>query len=112
MQSLEKISRPMILAPLIGIVINLAAAPLRYPGLQHDIVRALASADASAGSSANFDYLLDFNWSDSFKGDPSLHRVAELKSFVRRYKQVRAWAALAPALFSSLYFVSDGGKKS
>lgn len=109
MQSLEKISRPMILAPLIGIVINLAAAPTRVRGLQHDIVRALAAADATAGSSANFDYLLEFNWGDAFKGDPSLHHVAELKSFVRRYKQVReSQESLTSFFFSLLCFFKLG----
>ncbi|XP_057860928.2 E3 ubiquitin-protein ligase RKP isoform X2 [Cryptomeria japonica] len=82
-QSLEKVNRAMIWAPLVGIVLNLAnvtTAPC------HDLLQAFANMDSSAVVESNFQYLMEYNWVGVFKGDPSLARLVELKRFLENLK--------------------------
>ncbi|KAJ7546266.1 hypothetical protein O6H91_08G032800 [Diphasiastrum complanatum] len=67
-QSLEKINRATILAPIIGIVLNLAAVTASSSHhMEHDVARALASIDISSVVTTNFQYLLDCNWVHALK---------------------------------------------
>nr|AFN42812.1 E3 ubiquitin protein ligase-like protein [Marsilea vestita] len=84
-QSLEKINRAMILAPLVGIILNLFAAK-ENTRARHDVAQAILNVDVSSVATRNFDYLLQFNWGIAFKGDPSLVRLPYLKEFVRQLK--------------------------
>ncbi|KAG0626698.1 hypothetical protein M758_2G144800 [Ceratodon purpureus] len=86
-QSLEKINRAMLLAPLVGIVLNLrnASSPHCH-GVEYDMAAVLAGVDVSAAVIANFQYLVDYSWDVSFKGDPSIRRISDLKHFVSRLK--------------------------
>ncbi|BBN14829.1 Kip1 ubiquitination-promoting complex protein 1 [Marchantia polymorpha subsp. ruderalis] len=84
-QSLEKINRSMILAPIVGIVLNLSVATSSTNhGLVYDLAQVIANVDYSASMINDFEYLLEFNWNAAFKGDPSLKKLPELKNFVTR----------------------------
>ena len=62
-QSLEKINRAMILAPLVGIVLNLRSASSAHGhGMAYDMASVLASVDVSAAVIANFQYLVEYSW--------------------------------------------------
>ncbi|CAH1436824.1 unnamed protein product [Lactuca virosa] len=75
-QTPEKVNRGMILAPLVGIILNLLDASLVNSREQNDIVGIFASMDCADTLISGFQYLLEFNWAGSFKGD--LH-VAKAK---------------------------------
>ncbi|XP_073388310.1 E3 ubiquitin-protein ligase RKP [Physcomitrium patens] len=86
-QSLEKIDRAKMLAPLVGIVLNLKNASLALShGVTYDMATVLAGVDISAAVVANFQYLLDYSWEMAFKGDPSVRRILDLKPFVSKLK--------------------------
>lgn len=56
----------MILAPLVGIILNLVDASLvRDSREQNDIVGIFASMDCADTLIAGFQYLLEFNWVSS-----------------------------------------------
>lgn len=60
---MEKINRAMILAPLVGIVLNLRSAnPAQGQGMAYDMATVLAGVDVSAAVIANFQYLVDYSW--------------------------------------------------
>eukprot|EP01018_Ginkgo_biloba_P039209 Gb_19146 [translate_table: standard] len=86
-QSLEKRNRAMILAPLVGIILNLADATACSNHLmQNDLLHAFANMDCSTAFHTNFQYLLEYNWVGIFKGDPSLARLVDLKRFVENLR--------------------------
>ncbi|CAM6100145.1 unnamed protein product [Calypogeia fissa] len=103
--SLDKCNRSMILAPIVGIVLNLSAATASpNHGLVYDIAHVIANVDYSPLVISNFQYLLDYNWAASFKGDPSVRRLPELKSFVKRLKieiEIARKAAREEEIFQS-----------
>ncbi|XP_002974307.2 E3 ubiquitin-protein ligase RKP [Selaginella moellendorffii] len=86
-QSLEKVNRATILAPVVGIVLNLSAAtdPAGHR-MEHDIARSIASVDVSSVATRNFQYLFDYDWLSTFKGDPSLARLSDLNIFIEKLK--------------------------
>ncbi len=62
-QSSEKINRAMILAPVVGIVLNLrSASSPQSLGMVYDMATVLAGVDVSAAVIANFQYLVDYSW--------------------------------------------------
>ncbi|KAJ7543067.1 hypothetical protein O6H91_09G024000 [Diphasiastrum complanatum] len=84
-QLLEKINRATILAPIVGIVLNLAALTVSSSHhMAHDVAQAIASIDVCSVATTNFQYLLDYDWPGAFKGDPSLARLPELKAFLMK----------------------------
>lgn len=85
-QSLEKINRAMILAPLVGIILNLSAAKESVQYVRHDVAKVILSVDVSSVATRNFEYLVEFSWGTAFKGDPSLGRLPDLKDFLRQLK--------------------------
>lgn len=52
----------MILAPLVGIILNLLDASLVNSREQNDIVGIFASMDCADTLISGFQYLLEFNW--------------------------------------------------
>jgi hypothetical protein len=63
-QSLDKVHRAMILAPLVGIVLNLRSA-MSVPnhGMTYDfLAHAIVSMDGSAAVISNFQYLISYSW--------------------------------------------------
>ncbi|KAL3692194.1 hypothetical protein R1sor_005845 [Riccia sorocarpa] len=85
-QSLEKVNRSMILAPIVGIVLNLSVATSSWNQGRYDLAQVIANVDYSTSMINDFEYLLEFNWAGAFKGDPSLRKLPELKIFVKRLK--------------------------
>lgn len=66
-QSLEKVNRGMILAPLVGIILNLLDASGDLECLAHnDVAGIFASMDCPDRVHCGFQYLLDYNWVSSF----------------------------------------------
>eukprot|EP00262_Sarcandra_glabra_P006517 TRINITY_DN18852_c0_g1_i1.p1 TRINITY_DN18852_c0_g1~~TRINITY_DN18852_c0_g1_i1.p1 ORF type:complete len:1277 (+),score=188.71 TRINITY_DN18852_c0_g1_i1:281-4111(+) len=81
-QSLEKINRAMILAPLVGIILNLvdsSSVPEKVE--QNDVIGVFASMDCPAIVHYGFQYLLNYNWGGVLRGDPSLARLSQLEKF-------------------------------
>lgn len=62
-QSLEKVNRGMILAPLVGIILNLLDASAESEcGVQNDVVAVFSSMDCPDTIHCGFQYLLEYNW--------------------------------------------------
>jgi Kip1 ubiquitination-promoting complex protein 1 len=62
-QSQEKVNRAMILAPLVGIVLNLRNATMvPNHGMTYDLAHAIVSVDISAAVISNFQYLINYSW--------------------------------------------------
>ncbi|XP_071735461.1 E3 ubiquitin-protein ligase RKP [Rutidosis leptorrhynchoides] len=81
-QAPEKVNRGMILAPLVGIILNLLDASLVADSReQNDIVSIFASMDCADTLISGFQYLLEFNWAGTFKGDVHLTRLSQLEDF-------------------------------
>nr|XP_043631994.1 E3 ubiquitin-protein ligase RKP [Erigeron canadensis] len=81
-QTLEKVNRGMILAPLVGIILNLLDASVVTDSReQNDIVGIFASMDCADTLIAGFHYLLEFNWAGTFKGDVHLTKLRQLEDF-------------------------------
>lgn len=82
-QTPEKVNRGMILAPLVGIILNLldAASLVTDSREQNDIVGIFASMDCADTLISGFQYLLQFNWAGSFKGDVHLTKLRQLEDF-------------------------------
>ncbi|XP_015890975.3 E3 ubiquitin-protein ligase RKP isoform X1 [Ziziphus jujuba] len=82
-QSLEKVNRGMILAPIIGIILNLvdASEVLEYKEY-NDVAGVFASMDCPDRVHCGFQYLLDYNWAGSFRGDAYLTKLTQLESFM------------------------------
>jgi Kip1 ubiquitination-promoting complex protein 1 len=61
--SQEKVNRGMILAPLVGIILNLLDARVGTEcGQQNDVVGVFASMDCPDAVHCGFQYLLEYNW--------------------------------------------------
>lgn len=81
-QTPEKVNRGMILAPLVGIILNLLDASVVTDSReQNDIVGIFASMDCSDTLISGFQYLLKFNWAATFKGDVQLTKLRQLEDF-------------------------------
>ncbi|GKV25291.1 hypothetical protein SLEP1_g34750 [Rubroshorea leprosula] len=81
-QSSEKVNRGMILAPLVGIIVNLLDARLEGECKgQNDVIGVFASMDCPDTVHYGFQYLLDYNWAASFRGDAYLAELMQLKNF-------------------------------
>ncbi|XP_023543397.1 E3 ubiquitin-protein ligase RKP isoform X2 [Cucurbita pepo subsp. pepo] len=82
-QSLEKINRGMILAPLVGIILNLwdASAELEYKEY-NDVVGIFASMECLNTVNCGFRLLLDYNWAGSFRGDGYIVKLERLENFL------------------------------
>ncbi|KAF5765376.1 putative transcription factor C2H2 family [Helianthus annuus] len=81
-QTPEKVNRGMILAPLVGIILNLLDASLVTDSSdQNDILGTFASMDCADTLISGFQYLLEFNWAGTFKGDVHLTKLRQLEDF-------------------------------
>ncbi|KAM0976304.1 hypothetical protein FF1_019288 [Malus domestica] len=82
-QSLEKVNRGMILAPLVGIILNLLNAGEHMECREHnDVVSIFASMGCLDSFQCRFQYLLDYNWAGTFRGDAYLVKLAQLENFL------------------------------
>ncbi|KAK9071573.1 hypothetical protein SSX86_008001 [Deinandra increscens subsp. villosa] len=81
-QTPEKVNRGMILAPLVGIILNLLdASRVTDSREQNDILGIFASMDCADTLISGFQYLLEFNWAGTFKGDVHLTKLRLLEDF-------------------------------
>ncbi|XP_043721494.1 E3 ubiquitin-protein ligase RKP-like [Telopea speciosissima] len=78
--SQEKINRGMVLAPLVGIILNLLDANLD-PESQNDLLAVFASMDCPVTVQCGFQYLLEYNWAGTLRGDTSATRLGQLQQF-------------------------------
>ncbi|KAG0470148.1 hypothetical protein HPP92_016848 [Vanilla planifolia] len=81
-QCYEKTNRSMIMAPLVGIILNLmdATADSKH-GELNTIIGAFASMDCPVTVHCGFQYLLSYNWGNVLRGDASLAKLAQLEKF-------------------------------
>ncbi|PIN13800.1 putative E3 ubiquitin ligase [Handroanthus impetiginosus] len=80
--SSEKVNRGMILAPLAGIILNLLDARKETNDTDHnDIVAIFASMDCADTILYGFQYLLDYNWAGSTRGDDYVDHLTKLEKF-------------------------------
>ncbi|XP_072990880.1 E3 ubiquitin-protein ligase RKP [Typha latifolia] len=97
----EKANRTMILAPLVGIILNLmeASADSGQEEL-NDVIAVFASMDCPATIHYGFEYLLGYNWNNVLRGDASLARLAQLGEFSNylrcRTEEVEGRGELSP----------------
>jgi len=62
-QPSEKVSRGILLAPLVGIILNLLeASEDSKPKQQHDVIGLFATMDCPDTVYYGFQYLLEYNW--------------------------------------------------
>ncbi|XVF17147.1 hypothetical protein REPUB_Repub10bG0094400 [Reevesia pubescens] len=82
-QSLEKVNRGMILAPLVGIIVNLldGNAESEFKE-QNDVVGVFASMDCPETMHYGFQYMLEYNWATSFRGEAYVPKLRQLKNFL------------------------------
>ncbi|XAR73305.1 hypothetical protein NMG60_11007226 [Bertholletia excelsa] len=81
-QSLEKVNRGMILAPLAGIILNLLDANAEIDcSERNDVVGVFASMDCPDTVLCGFQYLLEYNWAGSMRGDAYLAKLRQLEQF-------------------------------
>ncbi|XP_021274649.1 E3 ubiquitin-protein ligase RKP [Herrania umbratica] len=82
-QSLEKVNRGMIFAPLVGIIVNLLDASAESElKEQNDVVSIFASMDCPEIMHCGFQYLLEYNWATSFRGEAYLPKLCQLENFL------------------------------
>lgn len=59
----EKVNRAMILAPIVGIVLNLGNATcISNHSVKYDMATTIVGVDTSDAIIANFQYLVHYNW--------------------------------------------------
>ncbi|KAM7275529.1 hypothetical protein ACFE04_017395 [Oxalis oulophora] len=81
--SSEKVSRYNILAPLVGIILNLLDASAEPDGSkQNALVGVFASMDCPDMVLCGFQYLLEYNWAGSLRGDGYYAKFGQLENFL------------------------------
>lgn len=82
-QSPEKINRGMILAPLVGIIVNLIDANTEVESSgRNDVVEVLASMDCPDTVLCGLQYMLGFNWACFSKGNVHFGKLSQLEDFL------------------------------
>ncbi|XP_020257334.1 E3 ubiquitin-protein ligase RKP isoform X2 [Asparagus officinalis] len=78
----EKTNRTMILAPLVGIILNLMdASAISESKELNDIISIFASMDCPVTVHCGFQYLLGYNWGNLLRGDAAHAKLAQLEEF-------------------------------
>lgn len=82
-QNPDKTNRALILAPLVGIILNLIDATSNSTDEeQHDIISMFTSMDCPTTIHCGFQYLLGYNWGNVLKGDAYVARLDHLEQFL------------------------------
>ncbi|KAI4345187.1 hypothetical protein L6164_012334 [Bauhinia variegata] len=82
-QSSEKVNRGMILAPLVGIILNLLdASNVAEVQECNDLLEVFASMDCPDIVNCGFQYLLDYNWDGPLRGNAFVTKYEQLESFL------------------------------
>jgi Kip1 ubiquitination-promoting complex protein 1 len=88
-QQLEKTNRTMILAPLVGIILNLMECSNKTEHRElHDVMEVFASMDCPATIHFGLQYLLSYNWSNVLRGDASVAKLARLEEFSQYFRHI------------------------
>ncbi|TVU37762.1 hypothetical protein EJB05_11096 [Eragrostis curvula] len=88
-QQLEKTNRTMILAPLVGIILNLMECSSTSEHRElNDVMAVFASMDCPATIHFGLQYLLSYNWSNVLRGDASLAKLAQLEEFSHYFRRI------------------------
>lgn len=75
----------MILAPLVGIIVNLVDASTEVESNEHnDVVEVLASMDCPDTVLCGLQYMLEFNWAGFSKGIVHCAKLRQLEDFLTR----------------------------
>eukprot|EP00252_Welwitschia_mirabilis_P001548 TRINITY_DN11422_c0_g1_i1.p1 TRINITY_DN11422_c0_g1~~TRINITY_DN11422_c0_g1_i1.p1 ORF type:complete len:749 (-),score=140.82 TRINITY_DN11422_c0_g1_i1:63-2258(-) len=85
-QSPEKVNRAMILAPVVGMILNLSKMETSLRKPQNSLLHAFANMNCSARIESNLEQLLEFNWVGFFKSSSSMVKLMDLKRFVEELK--------------------------
>lgn len=82
-QSPEKINRGMILAPLVGIIVNLVEASTEFESSeQNDLIEVFAKMDCPETVVFGLQYMLEFNWAGFSKGKVHFAKLRQLEDFL------------------------------
>ncbi|KAI5405191.1 E3 ubiquitin-protein ligase RKP isoform X1 [Lathyrus oleraceus] len=82
-QSSEKVNRGMVLAPLAGIMLNLLdAAKLAECRENSDLVDVFLSMDCPDTVLYGFQYLVNYNWDESCRGEAYMGKHKQLENFL------------------------------
>ncbi|GAB2279360.1 hypothetical protein Dimus_014002 [Dionaea muscipula] len=79
---LEKVNRGFILAPLVGILVNLWVGSMVAEGMeQNDVVGVFASMDCPDTVLGGLQYMLEYNWAGFSKGNVHFAKLRQLEEF-------------------------------
>ncbi|CAN0912047.1 E3 ubiquitin-protein ligase RKP [Linum grandiflorum] len=82
-QTAEKVNRGMILAPLVEIILNLLDGNVGKDSEdQNDVVGVFASMDCPDTVHCGFQYLLEYNWAASGRGESYVGKLCQLENFL------------------------------
>ncbi|KAL6657002.1 hypothetical protein ACP70R_004782 [Stipagrostis hirtigluma subsp. patula] len=85
----EKTNRTMILAPLVGIILNLMECSSTSGHRElNDVIAVFASMDCPGTIHFGLQYLLSYNWSNVLLGDASLAKLAQLEEFSHYFQHI------------------------
>jgi Kip1 ubiquitination-promoting complex protein 1 len=88
-QHQDKTNRTMILAPLVGIILNLMECSSTSERRElNDVIAVFASMDCPATIHFGLQYLLSYNWSNVLRGDASLAKLAQLEEFSHYFRRI------------------------
>ncbi|KAG2646950.1 E3 ubiquitin-protein ligase RKP-like [Panicum virgatum] len=88
-QHQDKTNRTMILAPLVGIILNLMECSSTSEHRElNDVIAVFASMDCPATIHFGLQYLLSYNWSNVLRGDASLAKLAQLEEFSHYFRRI------------------------
>ncbi|RCV14083.1 hypothetical protein SETIT_2G398600v2 [Setaria italica] len=88
-QHQEKTNRTMILAPLVGIILNLMECSSTSEHRElNDVIAVFASMDCPTTIHFGLQYLLSYNWSNVLRGDASLAKLAQLEEFSHYFRRI------------------------
>ncbi|XP_039066669.1 E3 ubiquitin-protein ligase RKP-like [Hibiscus syriacus] len=82
-QSLEKVNRGMILAPLVGIIVNLLDASMDTEFKErNNIVDVFANMDCPKTMHYGLLYMLEYNWATYFRGEAYMPKLCSLENLL------------------------------
>uniref|UniRef100_I1QCE7 RING-type E3 ubiquitin transferase n=2 Tax=Oryza glaberrima TaxID=4538 RepID=I1QCE7_ORYGL len=88
-QHQEKTNCTMILAPLVGIILNLMESSSTSGHRElNDVITVFTSMDCPATIHFGLQYLLSYNWSNVLRGDASLAKLAQLEEFSHYFMHI------------------------
>ncbi|KAJ4732688.1 E3 ubiquitin-protein ligase RKP [Rhynchospora pubera] len=88
----EKMNRTMILAPILGIMLNILGTVGSDSESGHtslsDVISVFCSMDCPATLHFGFQYLLNYNWSNMLRGDMATAKLAQLEELSNYFRSM------------------------